>query len=192
MIDGNVLAQARRKAKFQGAERTSHNLYANFNHSVGLGFVSSKALDLYVARRLPFLENRGCTMFERYGCSLIIRLGNGFRVAEPLDVGNNQISAIVVLIIAFLKHYMREDVLVLKASYQQTLENVSGGPSSGDGFVALATQFLGHFFSATHTFLGDVGVPRPTIGTDDWVVVVVCGRPTPRPITHCLHHGLQG
>ena len=117
MIRLDVLAEARLQAELQRAEHTSHDLDANLNAAVGLRFVGRRALCLHVIHGLPFLQVLGHAILQCNNSLLIISLDNDLGVAEPLNISHGELGAVVVLVIAFLRHHMREQVLAAETTH---------------------------------------------------------------------------
>ena len=56
-------------------------------------------------------------------------------MAKPLDVASGEFGTVVILVITFLGHHMREYVLGLVAPDEQALDDVAFGPCLVDSSV---------------------------------------------------------
>ena len=85
---------------------------------------------------------------------LIVRLQNQANVAQPLDVGSDELRAVAVLIVALREDKIRENILRPKAPHSEAPDKLAGSSGLSKGIVAVVAQLCGELVSTSDAFLG--------------------------------------
>jgi hypothetical protein len=81
-------------------------------------------------------------------------------VAQPFHVGHDKPGAVALLIITFLRDYVREDVLGGQAPHEETLYDLAPPSSLNDLLLALLGELSGKLVTALHALGCDEKVAK--------------------------------
>ena len=82
-------------------------------------------------------------------------------MAQPFHVGHDKPGAVALLVITFLRDYVREDVLGGQAPHKETFYDLASPASLDDLLLALLGELEGELFAALHALGCDEKVVEP-------------------------------